>query len=188
MPVGNTDNVFRSIAALIRQSFATGLEGFLNGASGLPVANGGTGATSAATARTNLGLGAAATADTVPVANGGTGGTTAATARTNLAAVGISAVSLTATGGYVRFSHSLLPSGFTVQWGSFTPVGDSYQTITYPVAFASFSRAVVSCAAEPGNNDGQQNGPGVTACGTANFTTYTSANTFSTAFWIAVGV
>ena len=50
----------------------------------LPVSVGGTGATSASTARTNLGIGAAATNDVVPVAAGGTGGTTQSDARTNL--------------------------------------------------------------------------------------------------------
>lgn len=51
----------------------------------LVIANGGTGATTAAGARTNLGLGTLATVNSpVPVANGGTAGTTAATARTNL--------------------------------------------------------------------------------------------------------
>ena len=49
----------------------------------LPVARGGTGATTAAAARTNLGLGGVAVESTVPVAKGGTGATTAANARKN---------------------------------------------------------------------------------------------------------
>lgn len=50
----------------------------------LKVANGGTGATTAAAARTELGLGTVATEDTVPVSKGGTGATTATNARFNL--------------------------------------------------------------------------------------------------------
>ncbi len=51
----------------------------------IPVNKGGTGATTAADARTNLGLGAVATENTVPIDKGGTGATTAAAALANLA-------------------------------------------------------------------------------------------------------
>lgn len=44
MSVANVDNSIRSIMAVVRQSFASSLETFLNGTAGLGVANGGTGA------------------------------------------------------------------------------------------------------------------------------------------------
>ena len=55
----------------------------------LPIANGGTGATTAAAARNALGLGN--TTGALPIANGGTNASTAANARTNL---GITAIAV----------------------------------------------------------------------------------------------
>lgn len=52
-----------------------------------PISNGGTGATTAAAARSNLELGSVATLDNIPIAQGGTGATKAADALTNLGAV-----------------------------------------------------------------------------------------------------
>lgn len=54
MSPANVDNVFRSIAAIIRQTFSSALQSFLAGSAALPIANGGTAATDAPTALTNL--------------------------------------------------------------------------------------------------------------------------------------
>jgi hypothetical protein len=51
----NVDNLIRSMAAIIRQTFASALQSFLAGSAALPVANGGTGATTAAAALTGIG-------------------------------------------------------------------------------------------------------------------------------------
>lgn len=55
MSPANVDNVFRSIAALVRGSFASALQTFFAGSAALPLANGGTGGTDAPTALAALG-------------------------------------------------------------------------------------------------------------------------------------
>ena len=57
----------------------------------VPIESGGTGATSSASARTNLGLGSVSVENVLPVAKGGTNATDISTARTNL---GLGAVSV----------------------------------------------------------------------------------------------
>jgi len=56
MNVQNTDNVFRAVMAVIRNSFSSSLQNFLKGAAALPVASGGTAGTTPSEARTALGL------------------------------------------------------------------------------------------------------------------------------------
>lgn len=63
MSPGLVDNGLRNIIAMLVNSFASALEGFFTGASALPIANGGTGGTTAGAARTALGLGTAAVID-----------------------------------------------------------------------------------------------------------------------------
>jgi hypothetical protein len=55
MSPANTDNLFRSVMALCRNTFDSALQTFLAGGAALPIANGGTGAASAAAALTALG-------------------------------------------------------------------------------------------------------------------------------------
>jgi hypothetical protein len=55
MSPANTDNLFRSIMALIRGSFAAALQNFFAGTAPLPLANGGTGGTDATSALAGIG-------------------------------------------------------------------------------------------------------------------------------------
>lgn len=66
----------------------------------VPIANGGTGATTAAAARNKLGLGN--TAGALPIANGGTGSTTAAAARNALGITPANIGALSTSGGTVN--------------------------------------------------------------------------------------
>ncbi len=179
MPVGNVDNAFRSIMALVRNSFATALEGFLNGSSSLPLANGGTGGTDAATARANIGLGTVALENTVPVAQGGTGATTAAAA---FAAIAVAGSSL-ANPGYMKFANGLL-----FQWGTDTTGSNGYSgALTFPVAFTStvFGMLATNITPQPSNLDG--NSVSAAASSLTQFVLGCD-DTARSVFWVAIGV
>jgi hypothetical protein len=179
MPVGNVDNALRSIMALVRNSFATALETFLNGSIPLPLANGGTAATDAATARTNLGLGTVATESTLPIAKGGTGATTAAAA---FAAIAVAASSL-GDSGYLK-----LQNGFMIQWGQITANANGTTAVAYPAAYATWSK----CFVNGGNQSvgSTENNPfGVGGSGTTTgATVYNSENGPIACDWVAIGV
>lgn len=178
MPVGNVDNVFRAMAAAIRNSFSTALEGFLNGTAALPITSGGTGAPDAATARTNLGIPAVQ-----PIAQGGTGQITAAAAVDALGAVRVLAASL-ANPGYVKFN---LPGVgvFMVAWGNFVANGNGSTVVNYATPFPSAGFPVVSGLGEA-SPSAQDNNPAVSADGGSSFTVY-NANNACTTWYVAVG-
>lgn len=99
----------------------------------IPLTQGGTGATNAADARTNLGLGPLATATGVTVATGGTGATDAAGARANLG-VQIGA-QVQAWSSELDALALFSGTGFTVRTGANTYVartitGGSFVTVT----------------------------------------------------------
>lgn len=166
-PPANINNAIRSVMALVRGSFSSGLKSFLAGTAALPVANGGTGATSTSAARTALGLGdmsiqnAASVTITggtisglsaaLPIASGGTGAITASAALAALGGIGVSAYSF-ATPGYIKFTNGLI-----FQWGIATITQDNPATVTFPIAFATFAVPVVSAVAQSGSTTDSQN-------------------------------
>lgn len=110
----------------------------------LSIGQGGTGATTVEAARTNLGLGAVATLNSVPVANGGTGATTVDGARgsfrisqqsgqygsiNNLLTVFNNALP---SGGVISFRDEAVDAASTYQFGSslLSRVGDTYATFS----------------------------------------------------------
>lgn len=101
-PAANVNNGMRSIMALVRATFSSGLQTFLDGSSFLPVANGGTGGTTASAARTALGAAAlGANTDITSLAAPSLGAATAttATAGTNTTQVATTAFVTTAVAG-----------------------------------------------------------------------------------------
>lgn len=187
MPVGNVDNAIRSLMAVIRQTFSSPLKNFLAGASALPVSSGGTGATTAANARTALGLGTVATESTLPVAKGGTGATTANGALDGIGAIGVVASSLGST-GYIKFNLPGTSTTFMIAWGTQAVGANSSAAVTYPAAFSSFSRPIpaamaVSGAGSDDENCGYVNG----SASTTGFTLYNANNDGFTIPWVAVG-
>ena len=145
LPLGGTFNSWT--ISLSGPSGSIGVVDIVSSTSGtLTVARGGTGATSAADARTNLGLGTMATqaASSVsitggsisgitdlPVADGGTGASTAANARTNLGLGTIAtqaASSVTLTGGTISGMTSIADSAGNVR--NIVKSGETSGTLT----------------------------------------------------------
>ncbi len=121
----------------------------------LSVAQGGTGSTTAANARTALSaaksgantditsLGGLSTA--LSIAQGGTGQTTASAALAALGGMQISAISMAAASGYVRFTNGTNTFTFVWKQASCTPGSNvvTYPTIGGLAPFSTFSKAWV---------------------------------------------
>jgi hypothetical protein len=92
---------------------------FFNSGKAVPIANGGTGATTAANARVALGLGSVATENTLPVSKGGTGATTAAQALNNL--------------GLKFFRHTEVLDMYQGGVAVYTGLPDTYRYISHSI-------------------------------------------------------
>lgn len=191
MSPGSVDNVLRSIAAIVRNTFVSSWEGlFAATTSGIPVSNGsGTISTKAAPTGDIVGTSDTQTltnktisslATDLAIADGGTGASTAATAFANIA---VTASSL-ANPGYIKFVNGLI-----IQWGTKAVSANSSGSVTYPTAFSSFSIPVTSGMAVSGaGSDGENCGYVTGSATTSGFTIYNANNDAFTVPWIAVGV
>jgi len=82
--------------------------------------------------------------------------------------------------GYVR-----LPSGLILCWGAGTANGNGYTQITYPISFASWSRAFVEGGAL--STDAKDNGPFVYSTTATGFSIYSAIDANVTISWFAIG-
>lgn len=111
-PAANVNNGMRSIMALVRASFATGLQTFLDGTAALPVANGGTGGTTGGAARTGIGAAASgANTDITSLAAPALGAATATTAT-----AGDNSTKVATTAFVTAAVLAALPAGVITIW------------------------------------------------------------------------
>lgn len=136
----------------------------------VPVAKGGTGATTASDARSNLGLGTMAVVNSpVPVANGGTAAATAADARTNLGVV---------NAGLVYISSATASNNAAVDFTGLSSTYDEYVVRCLNVIPATDNVILQVSTSTDGSSYGgshQYASEGYTSAG-ANYTTNNAAS------------
>lgn len=126
----------------------------------LAVDRGGTGATTAAGSRANLGLGAVAVEEVVPVNKGGTAGTTAAQARNNLGLGNAATFTVGNGNGQIPnmdyFTKGAgwmkLPNGKILQWFQGTTSATAGVQIAFPMAFPTTANAVFGSCLDIANS------------------------------------
>lgn len=170
---------------------ATGLP-LTSGVTGtLPVANGGTGATSITSGSLVKGNGtsafSAASADDIVAAIGSTavqnasnGGVTSVDSETGA----ITLSSLTAFANSLSTSgYQKLPGGLIIQWGSNSAGGNGAASVSFPIAFPT---ACVNVQVTGGYSGTSGNSTGAYSVSTSGFT-YTYHYSGTTDYWLAIG-
>lgn len=195
-------------------SIAPGLTDFLSGLTPLALANGGTGATSAASALLNLNgqpktplltsfTGLSIAADKLPYGNGANSfaltdlspfartllaTTTAESMAAITASVRVTAISLSSTAAYIKFAVTVGGTLYQpiIQAGVATVTANDTTVVDYPTPFASWS----ICVGSGGTGDGEtdDNNPYVSECHAPNFYVFSGADASVPFFWHAVGV
>ena len=121
----------------------------------LPLTSGGTGAASAADARSNLGLGAAATESVVPLSKGGTGADNAADARSNLQIIDDGSACAGKTWSSQKLAAALGALGAELLWTNPSPLSSfAAQTVSLDLSehFAVIVTATATgSSAQPGD-------------------------------------
>jgi hypothetical protein len=140
-----SDAVTTALALKTTNSAAAITGGTITGITDLAVADGGTGASTAIGARTNLGAAASgANTDITSLSAPALGAATATTAANNDSSTKVATTAFVNPANSIADSgYQKLPSGLIIQWGIVSSSAAGYSTFDYPIAFTTAVYSIV---------------------------------------------